>query len=65
MRRIARIGLAAVFVIGLLATEWWLSRQLEADVCLDGGHVFDWRLARCDFAATQLPGPVQWYDRLP
>jgi hypothetical protein len=64
MRRLARVGLAVAFIAGLLTTEWWLSRQLEAAVCLDGGHVFDWRRGRCDFAARRLPGPIQWYDRL-
>lgn len=64
MRRLVRVGLALVFVAGLLSTEWWLSRQLEADACLDGGHVFDWRRGRCDFNAQWLPGPTAWYDQL-
>jgi hypothetical protein len=64
MTALPRVGLAAACVAGMLATTWWVSRQLEADACLDGGHVFDWRRGRCDFAAEQLPGPTRWYDRL-
>jgi hypothetical protein len=64
MKRPVRVALALVFVAGLLTTEWWLSRQLEADACLDGGHVFDWHRGRCDFAAQWLPGPTKWYDQL-
>jgi hypothetical protein len=64
MRPLVRWSLALAFVSSLLATEWWLSRQLEASACLDGGHVFDWRQGRCDFAAQRFPGPTEWYDRL-
>ncbi len=64
MRRLVRVGLALTFVASLLTVEWWLSRQLEADACLDGGHVFDWRRGRCDFAARWLPGPAAWYEQL-
>jgi len=56
--------LALIFVAGLLTTEWWLSRQLEADACLDGGHAFDWRRGRCDFSARWLPGPTEWYEQV-
>jgi hypothetical protein len=48
----------------MLAALWCVSRRLEADACLDGGHAFDWRRGRCDFGAERLPGPTQWYDRL-
>jgi hypothetical protein len=64
VKALLRVGLAAACVAGVFATTWTVSRQLEADACLDGGHVFDWRRGRCDFAARQLPGPTQWYDRL-
>jgi hypothetical protein len=59
-----RVGLAAACVAGMLATTWWVSRQLEADACLDGGHVFDWRRGRCDFVAERPPGAAGSYDRL-
>lgn len=64
MSALLRGGLAAACVAGMLATAWTVSRQLEADACLDGGHAFDWRRGRCDFLAERLPGPTQWYDRL-
>jgi len=47
-----------------MSTTWWVSRQLEADACLDSGHVFDWERGRCDFTAQRLSGPTKWYDRL-
>jgi len=62
-RRLARLVLAFVCVAGLMAATWWISRQLEADACLDRGHVFDWERGRCDFTAQRLPGPTRWYDR--
>jgi len=64
MGRLARLALASACVAGLMTTTWWVSRQLEADACQDGGHVFDWEHGRCDFAAHRLPGPTRWYDRL-
>jgi hypothetical protein len=63
MKVFVRASLAAACIIAMLIVTWWISRQLEADACLDGGHVFDWRRGRCDFAAERLPGPTQWYDR--
>lgn len=64
MTAVLRIGLAVASVAAMLSTAWGVSRQLEADACLDGGHAFDWRRGRCDFVAERLPGPTRWYDRL-
>jgi hypothetical protein len=64
MSVVFRSGLAVACVAGVLAAAWVVSRQLEADACLDSGHVFDWSRGRCDFVARRLPGPTRWYDRL-
>ena len=64
MKAFVRTSLAAACIAGMLSLTWWVSRQIEADACLDGGHVFDWRRGQCDFVAERLPGPTQWYDRL-
>jgi hypothetical protein len=51
-------------VAAALQIGWWINRQVEADVCLDAGHVFDWRNGKCDPVAERLPGPTQWYDQI-
>jgi hypothetical protein len=64
MERLARLALACACVACLTGMTWWLSRQLEADACLDHGHVVDWERGQCDVTARRLPGPTRWYDRL-
>jgi hypothetical protein len=49
----------------MLLVACWAGRQIEADRCLDAGHVFDWDKGACDLVAEHLPGPSRWYDRLP
>jgi len=62
---IIKLSLALVVTAAILMVVWWGSRQIEADRCLDAGHVFDWDKGVCDIVAEHLPGPTRWYDRLP
>lgn len=63
-RQSTKLLLAALILAAALPFAWWVSRQFNADRCLDAGHVFDWEKGRCDLVATRLPGPTRWYDRL-
>jgi hypothetical protein len=40
---VARAGLALACVVGLLTTEWWISRSLEAGLQREEGPASDQR----------------------
>jgi hypothetical protein len=50
MKKLIKVGVAVIVVVGLIAVAMWYRRQVSIDSCLDRGGRWDYQSSLCEGA---------------